>query len=53
MGTGKSCQSCGMPFKKDENNRGANADGSKSELYCSYCYENRGFIYKETDVNKN
>jgi len=41
--TYKNCQSCGMPLKKDEKGGGTNADGSKSEMYCSKCYENGKF----------
>ncbi len=33
------CQSCGMPMKQDEKGGGTNADGSKSAMYCSHCYE--------------
>ena len=40
----KYCQSCGMPMKKDPEGGGANADGSKSEKYCSYCYKEGKFI---------
>lgn len=32
-----------MPLKKDTNHGGSNADGSKSEMYCSHCYENGQF----------
>ena len=32
-----------MPLKKDEKGGGTNADGSKSEMYCSKCYENGKF----------
>ena len=39
----KFCQSCGMPLKSDPKGSGTNADGSKSEMYCSYCYENGKF----------
>jgi hypothetical protein len=42
--TYKNCQSCGMPMKKDPNAGGTNADGSKSEKYCSYCYKNGAFM---------
>ena len=35
----KNCQSCGMPLKKDPTGGGTNADGTKSMMYCSYCYE--------------
>ena len=49
--TNKSCESCGMPLKRDEKGGGTNADGSKSAKYCSYCYENGEFKYKGTSVN--
>jgi hypothetical protein len=39
----KSCQSCGMPFSKDPQSGGTETDGSKSRLYCSFCYENGQF----------
>lgn len=32
------CQSCGMPLTEEEH-FGTNADGTKSEDYCSYCYQ--------------
>ena len=41
--TYKYCQSCDMPLKKDEKGGGTNADGSKSAMYCSRCYENGAF----------
>lgn len=39
----KNCQSCGMPLKKSPNGGGTNADGSKSTMYCSYCYDSGKF----------
>jgi hypothetical protein len=39
----KFCQSCGMPMKKDPNLGGTEKDGSKSDMYCSYCYEKGEF----------
>ena len=45
--TGKkysSCQSCGIPFDKDPQHGGTNADGSKSNMYCSYCYKDGSFV---------
>ena len=39
----KICQSCGMPIDKDPNKGGTNSDGSKSEKYCSYCFQNGKF----------
>jgi len=44
----KFCQSCGMPLKKDPKNGGTNVDGTQSELYCIYCYQNRTFTFKGT-----
>ena len=35
------CQSCAMPLNDDA--KGTNADGSKNEDYCSYCFENGSF----------
>jgi len=40
----KICQSCGMPLDKDPNNGGSNADNSKSDTYCSFCYKDGKFI---------
>jgi hypothetical protein len=39
----KFCQSCGMPLDKDPEGGAKNSDGSVSELYCSYCYQNGEF----------
>ncbi len=41
----KICRSCGIPMKKDPQAGGTNADGSKSDKYCSYCYQNGVFTY--------
>ncbi len=35
------CQSCGMPLTDDV--LGTNADGSKNEEYCIYCYKDGAF----------
>lgn len=32
-----------MPMDQDPAQGGTNADGSKSTVYCSYCYENGQF----------
>jgi hypothetical protein len=42
----KICQSCGMPLEKDPNQGGTNADHSKSNTYCSFCYQD-GKFYDE------
>ncbi|WP_235676729.1 MULTISPECIES: zinc ribbon domain-containing protein [Bacillus cereus group] len=33
----KNCQSCGMPFSKDEKGGGTEKNGEKSTTYCSHC----------------
>lgn len=42
----KQCQSCGMPLqtKKAGDCRGSEADGTKSEKWCSLCYQNGALI---------
>lgn len=37
----KFCQSCGMPLT--DNDKGINADGSRNDDYCNYCYMNGRF----------
>ncbi|MBQ2832031.1 MAG: zinc ribbon domain-containing protein [Methanobrevibacter sp.] len=37
----KFCQSCAMPMADDD--FGSQKDGSKSEDYCKYCYQNGEF----------
>ena len=48
MKTYKNCQSCGMPISKDPELGATNLDGTKSNLYCSYCYQNSEFTFKGT-----
>lgn len=48
----KFCQSCSMPLSKDPKNGGTNADGSKNEEYCSFCYENGAFLDSCTDAKE-
>ena len=38
----KFCQSCGMPLTEDV--LGTNADGTKNEDYCMYCYKDGKFL---------
>lgn len=40
----RNCQSCGMPLKRDEHGGGTEADGSRSTMYCSHCYQNGRFV---------
>jgi hypothetical protein len=48
----KNCQSCGMPLKKDEKGGGTNANGSKSKMFCSKCYENGTFTSPDMTVTE-
>lgn len=41
------CQSCGMPLQQ-ETDYGTNADGSKNEDYCCYCYQKGHFSSTES-----
>ena len=40
------CQSCGMPLTDEI--KGTNADGSRNENYCVYCYKNGKFVHDFT-----
>lgn len=44
------CQSCSMPMKKDPQSGGTNADGTKSNMYCSLCYGNGAFWNTDIDT---
>ena len=44
----KFCQSCGMPLTDEV--LGTNADGSKNEDYCMYCYKDGKFLQDCTMV---
>jgi len=48
----KNCQSCSMPLSKDPQGGGLNADGSKSTVYCSYCYQNGKFTQPDITVDE-
>lgn len=48
----KFCQSCGMPLSKDPEQGGSEKDGSKSLLYCSYCYKDGEFLSPKIDTAK-
>lgn len=50
--TYKNCQSCGMPLKKDEQDGGTHADGSKSTMYCSKCYQDGAFVSPDMTAEK-
>jgi hypothetical protein len=46
----KNCQSCGMPMNKDKAGGGTNGDGSKSNMYCSHCYQEGNFTQPQLTV---
>jgi len=48
----KFCQSCNMPLKKDPKVGGTEADGSKSEKFCSYCYEDGKFTWSDATLSE-
>ncbi|WP_459501669.1 zinc ribbon domain-containing protein [Bacillus sp. C1] len=48
----KNCQSCGMPFSKDEKGGGTEKNGDKSTTYCSHCYENGEFTHPHITVDE-
>ncbi len=52
MSNHKTCQSCGMPLKKDPNGGGTNIDGSLSEMFCSKCYLEGKFTKPEMTVDE-
>lgn len=39
-----------MPLKRDPEHGGTNADGSKSTMYCSKCYQTGKFTKPEIDT---
>ncbi|NLY89684.1 MAG: transcriptional regulator [Firmicutes bacterium] len=41
------CQSCAMPLT-EESHFGTNADGTKNEEYCIYCYKDGAFTSEMT-----
>lgn len=45
------CQSCGMPIKRDED-AGTNADGSKNQEYCHFCFKNGKFTDPDLTIEK-
>ena len=41
----KHCQSCGMPMGKGDELYGTETNGSRSQDYCNYCYQNGQFLF--------
>ncbi len=48
---GPFCQSCGMPMMKPED-FATNADGSKNEEYCNYCFQKGNFTWPNATLNQ-
>lgn len=48
---GPFCQSCGMPMHKPED-FGTEADGTRNNDYCSYCFQNGAFTAPEMNVEQ-
>ncbi len=44
------CQSCGMPLKRDPHGGGTEANGSASTMYCSHCYQRGRFVQPDIDA---
>ena len=47
--TYKCCQSCGMPMKRDAG--GTHADGTRSNMYCSHCFQEGKFTLRNITVD--
>jgi len=52
MKANKTCQSCGMPLKRDPKSGGTNADGTVNHAYCSYCYAEGQFTQPDMTVDQ-
>lgn len=40
------CESCLMPLGKNLEDSGTEKDGTKSEKYCKYCYQDGKLLYE-------
>jgi hypothetical protein len=47
----KFCQSCGMPLT-EEGQLGTNADGSRNQDYCSYCWKEGAFTWPQATMEQ-
>jgi len=47
----RNCQSCGIPLKRDPKGGGTNADGTRSDRYCGYCYADGRFTRPHLSVD--
>jgi hypothetical protein len=44
----KVCQCCAMPLGETDEMLGTNADGSKNDAYCKYCYQDGKVLFEGT-----
>lgn len=44
------CQSCGMPLNMDPGKGGTSSDKSKSDKYCSFCFQDGKFVDEGTTL---
>lgn len=49
---GLHCQSCDMPLLKDPEGGGREADGTRSQKYCSLCFDLGAFRWVGEDVKE-
>jgi hypothetical protein len=47
----KFCQSCGMPLT-EEGQLGTNADGSRNQDYCNYCWKEGAFTWPQATMEQ-
>ena len=45
------CQSCGMPLRNDAQ-KGPEADGTRSEMYCTHCYQDGRFTWPDATADQ-
>jgi hypothetical protein len=50
MEDNKYCQSCSMPMDNTAD-RGTEKDGTPSQEYCTYCYQNGAFINSDMTID--
>ena len=48
---GRMCQSCGLPLQDDQQ-KGTKKDGSKSDKYCTHCYQKGEFTWPDATVEQ-
>lgn len=46
------CQSCGVPFENNSPPYGTNADGSKNEEFCLFCFSGGTFTEPDIEVKQ-